>query len=253
MTNRHDLTKYGIVALAAFGILGWVREPERHGSVDTPAAVSPARYTIVPDDDSSNPEVDQEQQSYAEPAEAAPVERLVTQQPRQQGRQQPRQQLRLDSSPAKPVVKIPVTRAKAETSVAAPVTVAQESGRHGGVEEGRTRPETVRESEPQPIREATVIRPDRSTASVVTPRQDEQRSRRRSTIIMAGAGAAGAAIGGATGGGKGAVIGAITGVAGGYVYDRMSRGSYRNGGGSGQPSDTGGSDLANRFGTPAFN
>jgi hypothetical protein len=250
MSNRHDLTKYGIVALAAFGILGWVREPERHGSIDTPTEVSPARYTIVPEDDSANPEVDQEQQSYAEPADAAPVERAVTRQPRQQLRSQPERQLRQDA-PAKPVVKIPVV--KAEAPVAAPVTVSQESGRHGGVDQARTRPETVRDSEPQPIREATVIRPDRSTPSVVTPRQDDQRSRRRSTVIMAGAGAAGAAIGAATGGGKGAVIGAISGVAGGYVYDRMSRGSYRNGGGSGQPNDIASTDLANRFGTPAFN
>ena len=253
MNNRQDLTKYGIIALAAFGILGWVREPERHGSIDIPAAASPARYTIVPDDESASPEVDQEQQTYSEPmdavdgVDAAPARRTVRQRPEQQPRQEPRQQ-----TPAKPVVKVPVT--KAEIREAAPVTVQQESGRHGGVEEARTRPEPVQDSEPEPIREATVVRPDRSTASVVTPRQDQQRSRGRSTAIIAGAGAAGAAIGAATGGGKGAVIGAITGVAGGYVYDRMSRGSYRNGGGSGQPTDsTAGTDIANRFGTPAFN
>ena len=251
MNNRQDLTKFGIVALAALAVVGWVREPERHGSIDTPA-VSPTRYTIVPEDDFATPEVDHEQVHYTEPKDAAaPAERIFRQpQPREQMRQQ---------APAKPVIKVPVVKAEAAVappvaaSVPVPVTVPQDSGRHGGGEQARTRPGPVRDSEPEPVREATVVRPDRSTASVVTPRQDQQRSRGRSTAIIAGAGAAGAAIGAATGGGKGAVIGAITGAAGGYVYDRMSRGSYRNGGGSGRSTDTVGTDIANRFGTPAFN
>jgi hypothetical protein len=255
MHNRQDLTKYGIVALAALAILGWVREPERHGSVDTPV-VTPARHVIVPEDETATPEVDHEQQPHTEEP-AVPAEPVtIRQRPRTAPVQAP-----AHAPVNRPVKTIPVTKA-GNAPVAPPLATPapqQESGRHVGVEEARTRPEakTERQPEPEPVREATVIRPDRSASSVGLPRQD-QRSKRRSTVIIAGAGAAGAAIGAAAGGGKGAVIGAITGVAGGYVYDRMSRGSYRNGGGSGHPTDstTDSSDrpdLANRFGTPAFN
>jgi hypothetical protein len=255
MNNRQDLTKYGIVALAALAILGWVREPERHGSVETPV-VTPARHVIVPEDETATPEVDHEQQPHTEEP-AMPAEPVtIRPRPRKVPVQAP-----AHAPVNRPVKTIPVTKA-GNDPVAPPVTAPtpqQENGRHGAVEEARTRPEprTERQPEPEPIREATVVRPSRSASSVSLPRQD-QRSKRRSTVIIAGAGAAGAAIGAAAGGGKGAIIGAITGAAGGYVYDRMSRGSYRNSGGSGQPTDntTDSSDrhdFATRFGTPAFN
>ena len=45
MGNQHDrLIKLGIVALAGIAVLGWVREPERHQSYESPvSAASPAR------------------------------------------------------------------------------------------------------------------------------------------------------------------------------------------------------------------
>ena len=36
MGNQQHLTRYGIVALAGIAVLGWLREPERHGIADSP-------------------------------------------------------------------------------------------------------------------------------------------------------------------------------------------------------------------------
>src|SRR5688500_3855807 len=115
MNNRQDLTKYGIVALAALAILGWVREPERHGSVDTPV-VTPARHVIVHEDESATPEVDHEQQPYPEEP-AVPAEPVtIRQRPRKAPVQAPAH------APVKgPVKTIPVTKA-GNAPVAPPVT-----------------------------------------------------------------------------------------------------------------------------------
>jgi hypothetical protein len=58
--------------------------------------------------------------------------------------------------------------------------------------------------------------------TIVDRDRGQERSKRNSTIIVAGSSGAGAAIGAAAGGTKGAVLGALAGGAGGYIYDRKT-------------------------------
>ena len=277
MGNRHNrFTKYGIVALAGIAVLGWVREPEKHqpsgssvsatyptGSLESrstfypPSAVGGVAGTELPGD---NPGSDA---SVASPPTIEPTRRSP---------------IAVDQRPS----------AVAETPVQAPVN----SGRHEGpqpVEDGvvtrsrdprQERPEVSGETERVVLRSerpnddgAPMPRVDRSddtraqTAPVVGKKE---RSTARSAAIIVGTAVAGAAIGAATGRGKGAAIGAISGIAGGYVYDRMTRRTGVTVGGPGvidkdsnAPSDAdqrrdyqrydGGPSLARQFGTPTFN
>ena len=280
MRLRSDLTKYGIVALGGIAILGWIREPERHGSRDLVRDGSAhRRATFVPPLDSADAGVSTNtgrgQPDYATDS-AGKLQAAV------ESHRLPsiRAELQSDSGHAG---KRPAAGTKR------PEPAPANGGRHEAPDVREQRAATARSREPDAGRSAGTpsvetraetgddgqVRGERSqtTPDAAAPGQShsvriKQRSTARSAAIIAGAAAAGAAIGGVTGGGKGAAIGAVTGGAGGYVYDRMTRGKNTSAPAMGPGSDSGrrsdadspeedGDEnrrpsLARRFGTPAF-
>lgn len=217
MTNRRARhTKYGIVALAVLAILGWIREPEKHGSAGDSSVSAGERPTFSappsPADAIDQGKVDQSSGHAAQTGVAALERDSVS--PVRRPSAAVRRQIRRG----------PVQSSVVKTRTEAPV----DSGRHEGpelaersvTESTQVRTERAASEPPQDRREPAVNNTPDQTQPVV---RDKKRSTARSVAIIAGLAAAGAAIGGVADGGKGAAIGAITGGAGGYVYDRMTR------------------------------
>jgi hypothetical protein len=278
MRHRSDITKYGIVALAGIAILGWIREPERHGSRDLilHGSAQP-RATFSPPPGAPDGGIS---------VTGAPAPDYATDYTTEA-------QTSLESRPV-PVIPSGVQsgsgHAKRPPAVTkTPEPVAANGGRYEAVEMHEHGSET-RSREPDGARDASTravespsktgddgqLKTERSqTASDTTARSQtqsahtKQRSTARSAAIIAGSAAAGAAIGGITAGGKGVAIGAVSGGAGGYIYDRITRPKSTSVPGMGAGSDSGRrSDaadymeaedaetrrpsLARRFGSPAF-
>ncbi|HYP09313.1 MAG TPA: hypothetical protein VER03_24020 [Bryobacteraceae bacterium] len=227
--------KYGIAGLAAFAILGWIREPERHFES---TAAAPERATF-------------EYRQSSRPA-------MVTPAPAFTGEAVPAPQ----SAAPSPIFDGPATTIVRDVYV--PARRPAERRRTAPEPQSPTRSSSSRHDLPAeaPVERAETRLPepavDPSTSTATSPvvrSRQQSRSTRQSAIIIGGAAAAGAAIGAISGGGKGAAIGAITAGAGGYVYDRMTRnrGDASSPNAGAYPQDRDDEDrFSSRFATPGF-
>ena len=269
--ERNRLTTFGIGALAAIAVLGWVRQPERHlpdesagratfqlpaGSVaayPTPdfsgRAVASAPTRSLPDD--------------APVMEAAPVyrERQQVQVRRESPvARQPQSTVRQSEAPVSAPAAVEQPREANERDTTAVRTRPVEQDRDTGNRDIGSRDTEHRDTGHRDTEQSDVRVADRSDSTAQAARgRIQQRSTKQTAMIIAGSAAAGALIGGLSGGGKGAAIGAAAGGAGGYVYDRVTR----RGSDTSSPASTNSSrddrgdighqnDFVTRYATPGF-
>ena len=265
MKNPRGLyAQLGVVALAGVAVLGWVREPDQAESRDR------IRTVILPAQqiDAAGPAVVRDTALPGDPiAEEAPVllpERL----PAADKTTRSPAPARVAAQPAaapKAAAQKPAPAPRAPRDLPPAPDAARENGRHEADRDTSSRREprepVLRQrptiDEELEIEEGagakaadadTAAADDRDLHPVAVPRR-EPRSKGRSAMIIAGGAAAGAAIGALSGGGKGAAIGAVAGGAGGYVYDRMRRGSNSS---QGTSTTNGTVSTARRYGTANY-